>query len=55
MVSRVEACRGIDRVDSMEAVAAVLESLLARAEFENGRSRGTVRKAMASKEWVDWF
>eukprot|EP00250_Pteridium_aquilinum_P011180 c19887_g1_i1 orf=53-856(+) len=33
----------------------LLESLLARAKFENGRYNPSKRKAKSSTEWVDWY
>lgn len=34
---------------------ALLESLLARAKFENGRYTPSKREAKTSTEWVDWY
>ncbi|MCO5601565.1 hypothetical protein L7F22_055688 [Adiantum nelumboides] len=33
----------------------LLESLLARAKFENGRYTSRKREAKTSTEWVDWY
>eukprot|EP00897_Mesotaenium_endlicherianum_P007356 jgi/Mesen1/6649/ME000340S05807 len=45
----------VDGTSSVQETGMLLDSLISRANYENGRERKPTRKAKSSNQWVDWY